>query len=119
MDEAGVSTDLKLLLSTSKILQDQAALSLSAFGEVPGAEVWQVLLAAVNASLAAGHARQQSSGSGSSSSSQRGVGFGTVLYLLLAPMVPAVEVWMDRLAANKACWLQQQVSLMSVAPCAC
>lgn len=120
-DEAGHSSrvDLGLLLTASKILQDQAALGLSAFGEVPGAEVWEVLLAAVNTSLAAGRTLKQSSSSGPSDGSQAAVGFGTVLYTLLAPMIPAMEVWMERLAVNKTCWLQQQVRNISVALHAC
>lgn len=108
----GNGLDMRLLLTASKVLQDEAALSLSAFGEAPGSELWGVLMSAVDASAAAGEAMRQS-GSATGTSSQ--AGFGTVLYSLLAPLLPAVEVWTDRLAAHKACWVQQQVSCHSVA----
>lgn len=98
--------DVQQLLAASKILQDQAVLSLSAFGEVPGAEMWAVLQAAVNASLAASHYSQQAPVQAGSFVQD---GFGTVLYSLLAPLLPSVEVLLDRLAAARSCWLGAQV----------
>lgn len=101
---AGSSMQLPpgLLLVASKVLQDQAALSLSAFGEVPGGELWEVLQTAVQASLAA---------STLLSRNRTGdAGFGTVLFSLLSPVLPVVEVLVDRLAGDKGCWVQQQVS---------
>jgi hypothetical protein len=103
--------DVQVLLAGSKMLQDLAALALSAFGEVPGAEVWEVLQAAVNASLAASstnlaHIVQPSSGTGGV---QQPAGFGTVLNTLLTPLLPTMDVVLARLAGNRACWLHQQV----------
>lgn len=101
---AGSSMQLPpgLLLVASKVLQDQAALSLSAFGEVPGVELWEVLHTAVQAALAASTLR--------SSNRTEDAGFGTVLFSLLSPVLPVVEVLVDRLAGDKGCWVQQQVS---------
>jgi hypothetical protein len=104
---AGSGLDVRWLLAGSKMLQDQAELALSAFGEVPGGEVWEVLQAAVNASLAA-HTSLTQPGSGAGSVRQ--AGFGTVLLTLLAPLLPTMDVVLNRLSGNRACWLQQQVS---------
>lgn len=97
---AASSLDLSVVLAASKILQDQAALALSAFDEVPGAELWAVVQAAVNATVAAGASLRNGTAGAA--------GFGTVLYTLLAPLLPAVEVLSDR-AGSRPCWMQQQV----------
>lgn len=97
-----------LLLVASKVLQDQAALSLSAFGEVPGVELWEVLYTAVQVSLAASTQHRSSNRPGDA-------GFGTVLFSLLSPVLPVLEVLVDRLAGDKGCWVQQQVSSCSAA----
>lgn len=97
---AATGLNVSFVLAASKILQDQAALALSALEEVPGAEVWEILQAAVNATVAAGAAL----GNGAAGTA----GFGTVLYTLLMPLLPAVEVLSDR-AGSSACWMHQQV----------
>jgi hypothetical protein len=97
---AATGLNVSFVLAASKILQDQAALALSAFEEVPGAELWEILQAAVNATVAAGAAL----GNGAAGTA----GFGTVLYTLLMPLLPAVEVLSDR-AGSSACWMHQQV----------
>ena len=101
-----VELDVDLVLMAARVLQDQAALSVSAFGEVPGGEVWEVLQAAVNATVAAHVQLQQETGQASGPAN---VGFGVVLHSMLLPVVPTVELVLDRLAGSRVCWLQQQV----------
>jgi hypothetical protein len=101
---AATGLDATFVLAASKMLQDQAALALSAFQEVPGAELWAVVETAVNATVVAG-AFLRSGTVGTA-------GFGTVLYALLMPLLPAVEVLIDR-AGSTACWMQQQVGSLT------
>jgi hypothetical protein len=94
---------LQLLLTASKLLQDQAALGLSAFGEVPGDEVWAALQAAVNATAKVHQLPGASPG------------FGTALNVLVAPLLPSVEALLDRLAVDGACWQDKRVRAMALA----